>query len=79
MSLGREQSGSLKKYAGELRDLILDKVRHGEDVEATALFHKLRGVKSAAFLLGDFEADRFIGGILGELKRLDGASWAEAE
>ena len=75
MSLKREQSGSLKKYAGELRDLILDKVRYGENVEATALFHKLRGVKSAAFLLGDFEPDRFIGGILGELKRLDGASW----
>lgn len=75
MSLGREQSGSLKKYACELRDLILDKVRYGEDVEATALFHKLRGVKSAAFLLGDLETDGFIGGILGELKRLDGASW----
>lgn len=72
MCLTREQSGSLKKYAGELRDLILDKVRYGEDVEATALFHKLRGVKSAAFLLGDLEADRFIGGILGELEALDG-------
>lgn len=75
MSLKREQSGSLKKYAGELRDLILDKVRYGEDVEATALFHKLRGVRAAAFLLGDLEADRFIGGILGELERLDRAQW----
>ena len=54
MCLTREQSGSLKKYAGELRDLILDKVRYGEDVEATALFHKLRGVKSAAFFVGRF-------------------------
>ena len=79
MSLKREQSGSLKKYAGELRDLILDKVRYGENVEATALFHKLKGVRAAAFLVGDLEVDGFIGGILGELKRLDGASWAEAE
>lgn len=71
MSLKREQSGSLKKYAGELRDLILDKVRYGENVEATALFHKLRGVRAAAFLLGDCEVDRFIGGILGELEALD--------
>lgn len=35
------------------------------------MFHELRGVRAAAFLLGDDDADRFIGGILQELETLD--------
>ncbi len=71
MSLGREQSGSLKKYARELRDLILDKVRYGDDVGATAAFHRLQGVRKAAFLVDDLEVAGFIGRILKELETLD--------
>ena len=79
MSLKREQKDCLKKYASDMQAAILNKVRYGDDVGATATFHKLRGVRKAAFLVGDLDVAGFIGGILGELKRLDGASWAEAE
>ena len=73
MSLGNEQSSSLKKYASRQRDKILNLVHYGGyEIEATALFHELRGVRAAAFLLGDDDADRFIGGILCELEALDG-------
>lgn len=73
MSLGNGQCGSLKRYASRQRDKILNLVHYGGyEIEATALFHELRGVRAAAFLLGDDDADRFIGGILGELEALDG-------
>ena len=73
MSLESGQCGSLKRYASRQRDKILNLVRYGGyEIEATALFHELRGMRAAAFLLGDDDADRFIGGILGELEALDG-------
>lgn len=73
MSLGSGQCGNLKKYASRKRNEILNLVRLGGfEMEATAMFHQLEGVRAAAFLLGDDEADSFISGILRELEALDG-------
>ena len=73
MSLGSEPNGSLQRYASKQRDKILNLVSYGGfEVEATALFHKLEGVRAAAFLLGDEETAEFIKGSLEELERLDG-------
>ena len=63
MSLGSGQCGNLKKYASRKRNEILNLVRLGGfEMEATAMFHQLEGVRAAAFLLG----------ILRELEALDG-------
>lgn len=71
MSLKREQKDCLKKYASEMQAAILNKVRYGDDVGATAAFHRLQGVRKAAFLVDDLEVAGFIGRILKELETLD--------
>lgn len=66
-----EKSNALKKYAHELFAQIRKAVDGDDEILATALYHKLEGVRSAAFLIDDFETDELIGRLITRLRELN--------